>query len=301
MVDTAGQADIRGIDIQKLATGFGEVDNIFMKFAKVSKTSAREIRWYQKTSGFLENAATTGITLTQINTAEGSLPVKVRQSWTRRTSYVRKFFAETDTMTIEDIKDSDPAVLADNIKDLVRAIERKKDLRFFSVLTEAAEATPTTPNPTTTNTAAATADGWDDAVTGNPIADILTMKQAIYSYGYNPEGAVLAMNSIEHRYLMNFLISVKGSSIPQFASDKIKTGVVMEILGVKVVVSQNWTTDCVGMFIPGVTIAYKSFLPTTTANVVDEGIGIKVRCWAEGEFLLTNPKSAYILTNTSVA
>ena len=52
MVDTSGQAEIRGIDIDKLAKGFADEQNVMKKFVTLSKTKAREIRWYQKESGF---------------------------------------------------------------------------------------------------------------------------------------------------------------------------------------------------------------------------------------------------------
>jgi len=301
MADTSGMADIRGIDIDKLVKGFADIDNIFKKFANNSTTKAREIRWYQKTSGFLDTADTTGITGSHIsNTAEGSLPFVTEQSWTRNTSYVRKFFVGSPLFTIEDLKDSDIDILGTNVRDLTRAVARKVDLRFFSVITEADEATPTVPNPSTVNYGASVADGWNDAVTGDPIQDIMTMKQAIYAQGYDPEGAILAMNSLEHQYLLEFLISVKGSSIPNFSSEKIKTGSVMSILGVNIVVSENWTTDYVGMFIPGRSVSYKSFMPMTAAVIDEPGIGKRIRVWEEGEFILTDPKSVYILTDTTV-
>lgn len=93
MADTSGMAEIRGIEIDKLAKGFAEEDNIFKRFVTVTPTSAREIRWYKKTAGFLDSTDTTAITASQIeNTSELSLPVVVEQSWTRTTSYVRKYF-----------------------------------------------------------------------------------------------------------------------------------------------------------------------------------------------------------------
>ena len=58
----SGEADIRGINIQKLAVGFADEDNIFKKFVINSKTDAREIRWYQKETGFLTSTTTTGMT-----------------------------------------------------------------------------------------------------------------------------------------------------------------------------------------------------------------------------------------------
>jgi len=137
MADSSGQAQIRGIDIDKLAKGFADEENQFKKICMVTATKAREIRWYQKTSGFLDSADTSGITASQIaNTGERSLPVVVEQSWTRQTSYVRKYFVESPTISEEDIKDSDIDVLGTNVRDLVRAVARQVDARIYSVLVE---------------------------------------------------------------------------------------------------------------------------------------------------------------------
>jgi len=299
MADTSGEADIRGIDIDKLAKGFADEASILKGFANVAKTSAREIRWYQKTAGFLDSVDTTGITLSQIpNVAERSVPTVVEQSWTRQTSYVKKFFVESPTISEEDIKDSDVDILATNVRDLVRAVANQVDIRIYSVLIEAAAATPTTPNPTNTLTTAATADGWDDVTTGNPIKDILTGNRKIRAQGYDTNSIVLYINPIEHENLMNYLITVKGSSIPAFSSEKVKSGVVMELLGNRVVVSQNATTDYALQFIPSRSVTWKSFMPITSVVITDQGIGRKIRVWEEGEALLTDPKSVHQITDT---
>jgi len=300
MADTSGQAEIRGIDIDKLATGFAEEPVILKGFCSVSNTKAREIRWYQKTAGFLDSTDTTAITLSEIPTSEGSLPVVVEQSWTRDTSYIKKFFVESPTMTNEDIKDSDPDVLGDNIRDLVRGVQRQVEIRIYSVLAEAAAATPTTPNPTNTNTAAAVADGWNDTATGDPIADINTGIKNIRSYSYDVSNLVIYMNEAEEMHLKNYLINVKGSSIPQFASDQVTKTKLMEILGCRIVVSASATTDYVCMFVPNKAVAWKQFMPITTAIIDDPGIGKKVRVWEEGEALLKHPRAVHWITDTIV-
>lgn len=300
MADSSGQKDIRGIDIDKLAKGFAEEANIFKKFVTNSKTSAREIRWYQKTSGFLGSVTTTGITGDRImGVAEKSLPSVVEQSWTRQTSYVKKFFVESPTISMEDIKDSDIDVLATNVHDLVRAVARKVDLRVYSVLTEAAAATPTVPNPSSVNSAAAVGTGWDDGTNGNPVTDILVGKRNIRVQGYNPEGCILLMNPIEHQFLLSWLISTKGSSIPAFSSEKVRSGVVMELLGCNVVVSQNATTDYVVMWVPDRAATWKNFVPTTSVVIDEPGIGKKIRVWEEGECILTDPKAVHVITDTT--
>ena len=292
MADTSGMAEIRGIDIDKLAKGFADEENVFKKFCNVSTTSAREIRWYSKTAGFLTTDATETLAAgSEIsNVSERSRPAVVEQSWTRTTSYIRKYFVESPLLSIEDIKDCDVDIFATNVRDLVRCVERQIDARIYTVLSTG----------TGVQTSAATADGWDDAVTGDPITDLLFIKQKIRSYGYNPEGAILAINSIEHKNLIKFLINVKGSSIPAFASDKVTSGVVMEILGLKVVVSENAPTDQALVFVPQRAASWKSFTPITSAVIDEPGIGKKIRVWEEGECLLTDPKASYLITDTVV-
>lgn len=299
MADTSAMAEIRGIDIDKLAKGFADEENILKKFVVNSSTKAREIRWYQKTSGFLDSTDTTGITLSQIETSSLSRPVVVEQSWTRQTSYVKKFFVESPTFSNEDIKDSDVDVLATNVRDLVRAVSRQVDARIFTVLFQCLAATPTQPlTGTVTVQTTASTDGWDQTGTANPVLDILNGKQLIRAEGYDPEGSVLGMNSIEHKYLLSHLINVKGSSIPQFASSKVESGVVMELLGCRVVVSENFTTDWVYQWVPGRAATWKQFTPITSVVMDDPGIGKKIRVWEEGELLLTDPKAVHVISDT---
>jgi hypothetical protein len=300
MADIAGQADIRGIDIDKLAKGFADEASILKGFVLNTTTSAREIRWYQKTAGFLDSTDTTGITLSEIQTSHKSLPTIVQQSWTRNTSYVKNFKAESELISDEDIKDSDVDVLATNVRDIVRAVVNQVDIRIYSVLIEAAAATPTTPNPTNTLTTAAVADGWDDVTTGNPIKDILTGNRKIRAQSYDTNNIVLYINPIEHENLINFIISVKGSSIPSFSSEKVRSGVVMEILGNQVVVSQNATTDNALQFIPQVSATWKSFKSLSSVVINEPLIGKKIRVSEEGEAILTDPNSVHQITDTVV-
>lgn len=294
MADQSGQADIRGLDIDKLAKGFADENLVLKNFVTVSSTSAREIRWFQKTAGFLDSTDTTGITASQIkNVPPRALPVVVEQSWTRQTSYVKKYFVESPTISEEDIKDCDVDILATNVRDLVLAVQNQVDTRIYNVLTESL-------SPSNIQTTAAVADGWDDTATGNPIVDLLIAKRMIRQYRYDPEGAVLYINSVEHQNLVNFLISVKGSSIPGYSSEKIRSGVVMEILGLNVVVSENATTDYALVFVPKRAATWKEFMPLTTAVITDPGIGRKIRVWEEGECLLTDPKAVCLITDTVV-
>jgi hypothetical protein len=299
MADTSGEADIRGIDIDKLAKGFADEELVLKRFVNVSGTKAREIRWYQKTAGFLDSTDTTGITASQIqNTSFRSRPVVVEQSWTRNTSYVRKYFVESPLISDEDIKDSDIDILATNVRDLVKAVANQVDTRIYNIIVDLVTSVPFDGSTVTSN--AATADGWDDAATGDPIKDLMLAKETIRNQRYDPEGAVLYINPTEHSHLLEYLISVKGSSIPAFSSQKVQTGVVMEILGLQVVVSANATTDYAVVFVPKVACTWKQFMPLRSAVIKDEGIGSKIRCWEEGEAILTDPNAVCGITDTVV-
>ena len=291
MVETNAMAEIRGIDIDKLAKGFADETLVLRRFITNTKTKAREIRWYQKTAGFLDSVDTTGITDSQIsNTSSKSLPVVVEQSWTRKTSYVRKYFVESPMFSEEDLRDNDIDIMATNVRDLVQAVSNQIDKRIYDAITEDGAL----------GTGVATSDGWDDAATGDPIKDILLAKETIRLSRYNPEGGVLYIHPTEHSHLIEYLISVKGSSIPSFASEKVATGVVMEILGLSVVVSLNASTNEALVFVRNRIATWKSFMGLSTAIISDPGIGKKIRVWEEGEVLVTDPKAGYLITSTVV-
>ena len=178
--------------------------------------------------------------------------------------------------------------------DLTRAVARKVDARIYEVVSDS-QAT----GSAAVNTTAATGTGWDDTTNGNPILDIMVAKRKIRQQGYNPEGAILAMDSLANQQLLNYLITVKGSSIPAFSSEKVQSGVVMELLGVNIVVSENVVTDSVTMWIPNRSVTWKTFIPITAATINDIGIGTKIRVWEEGECILTDPKSVHVTTDTT--
>ncbi|NHZ84310.1 MAG: hypothetical protein GWP19_00325 [Planctomycetia bacterium] len=300
VTNTSGQALIRGIDINKTAIVFGEEESILINFVGKMPTKNREMRWYQKTAGFLDSDDTTGITLSQIQTAEKSLPVKLRQSWTRKTSYIKIFKAESEMISIEDMKDNDVDVFNTHLKDIVRGVVNQRDIRIYSVLIEAAAATPTTPAPSDTLTTASTQDGWDDLVTGNPILDLMIGNRKIRAQGNKTENIIAYMNPIEHQHLMNYIISVKGSSIPAMSSDLAKSGVLMEVVGNRIVVSQNATTDNVLQFIPNSACIYREFMPLQSVVINEPLIGSTIRVATEGEAILVDPNKVHQITDTIV-
>jgi len=300
MADIAGEADIRGINIDKLAKGYAELEpNVLKSFVLNTKTTAREMRWYQKTSGFIDTAVTDDTAGSLISNTSGGRPFIAEQSWTRHTSYVKEFFVESPMLSDSDLKDNDVDLLTTTIRDLVRGVQRKVGLRMFEILFNCLAATPTQPlTGTTTVQTSASTDGWDVVATANPILDILNGQQLIRAKGYDANKAVIAMNSIEHKFLISYLINVKGSSIPSFSTEKLRSGVVMEILGNSVIVDEIFTTDWVYQWVPNRAATWRSFTPMTSAKIVEPLIGVKIRVKEEGELILHDPNAVHVISDT---
>ena len=283
MADTVGQADLRGINIDKAVKGFADSEFIFKQFLTVTPTANREIRWWRKTAGVLDSTDTTGITASQIpSTAFGALPPIAEQSMTRLTSYVKHFAIESPWFTYADLRDSDPDVLAINIRDLTRAVVNQVDYRIFDVL-----------SGTIALSGAAAVNTW--GADGNPIGDLLSGAKQIEKQNYDTSNLVVLMNPDQKKKLIEWLINTKGSSIPQFASEKVESGVVMKIVGQRIVVSNNATTGMVMQIVPQRCATWKSFTPITAATKDEPGIGVKIRIWEDGDCYVTDANAGYLI------
>lgn len=292
MTDTVGQQNIRGLDIDKTVKGFALVEYDFKNVCTVSSTSADSIRWYQETNSDL--------TATSPSTVANLSPLSVfptlEVSWTRNTSYVRKYAAE-GFISMEDIAGADIDVLARTLLRLTRAVVKQVDARIFSVMTDGY---PTAQAVSSTINSVATNAPWNTAsfTSVDIIEDLMDAKLQIYNNGYNPEGAVLYLSPDDHKQMLTWLISNKGSSIPAFASSKIETGAVMQILGLNVRVNPNVKASGALVVIPQRSCTWKSHTDTTSRVIEEPGIGSKVRVWEIGEAILTDPKSVCLIYNT---
>ena len=66
VADAVGEQDIRGIDHTMFVTGFADEDSLLKGLVTVKPAKDREIRWFQKTAGFLDSVDTTGVTVSKI-------------------------------------------------------------------------------------------------------------------------------------------------------------------------------------------------------------------------------------------
>lgn len=286
VADTVEKQDIRGLQIDKAIKGFALTEYVFKNMVTVTSMTGDSLRWYQETAADL--TATAPSVVANISPLS-NFPI-LEVSWTRNTSFTRKYAAE-GFLSMEDMRTADIDVLARTLLRLTRAVVKQVDTRIYNIMSDSQ-------SPVDIGTAAATGTGWDDTSAGNPVLDIMNAKQVIAEADYNPEGGVVAMNPKNHKDLLNYLITVKGASIPQFSSEKVRSGVVMNLLGMRIVVSNNVVADSVWVGLPDRAVSWRTETSTTGKVIDDPGIGSKIRVWEIGEAILTDPKAAFLITDT---
>ena len=280
------KSDIRSLDIVKLLKGFALTTYIFKGLVTVATTSGDTIRWYQETPGDI--TVTAPSTMPQAVLSE--FPFE-EHSWQRNTS-VPRFYALETFISNRDLKTTDIDVQARSVLRIMRAVIKAVDTRIYNVLTESQ-------SPSDIGRAGAIGTGWDDLTNGNPILDIMSGSQFIQENDYDmSKGYVIAMNPKNEKDLKNYIITVKGSSMPQVSSEQVKRGVIMSILGGDIRVSNNVVADSVFVGLPATAVTWYSLTGPTSKVIEDPGIGIKIRVWEEGEAVLTDPKSSYLITDT---
>ena len=237
MADRLDQADIRTLDTDATVKGFALVEYKFKNLCTVTSTSGDSIRWYQETAADL--TATSPAAIANIGRLEAF--TNLEHTWTRNTSYPRKYGAET-MVSFEDMKLSDIDVMARMLLRLTRAVVEEVDKRIWNVMTESQSAVNIN---SVTSTAA-----WDAASGQDPIEDIMEAKQDIWESNYDADSAVLLLSPKDYKSLVTWLISSKGANIPGFSSDQIVSASVTNILGLKVMVMSEFIAQ------PNNTIGY---------------------------------------------
>lgn len=287
MADKAGQADIRGLFIDKDTQKYFEEALVFKNMVTTKSTPSRQIRWYQKTSGYLTATAPTKIS----PVAEGARPFVLQQSWTRNTSYVKKYMVDSPMINMEDESDSDVMVFQDNLRDVVDAVAYNLDADIWDVASESQ-------SPSNINSVTSTA-AWDAGSGQDPIEDIEEAKQKIREQTKrNLRNGVLLVSAKGAKDLLVWLISTKGANIPNFASEKVSSGVLGKLLDLTVVVSENVTADYAMVGDLSQAVEYREFMPLQTAIIKEEGIGRKIRVWTHGIAILRQPKYLALISNT---
>ena len=288
MVETSGQALIRGINIEQGAIAEFEEALIFKALISSKPTKSREIKFFKKTTGYLTLTAPAKLS----NIAPGARPFVNETSWTPDTEFTIKYMLDTPMINMEDESDSEVSVFRDNAKDNAEAIANDVDGDIFDVFTE--NQTPDLINAVAANATWAAESGQD------PFEDIMQAKQEIREQTKRSiRNGVLLLNAKGEKDLLVWLVSTKGSSVPNFASEKVGTGSIDKFAGLQVVVSENVvsTFAVVGDFKQAA--EYRTFKPFQTVIITEPLIGRKIRSSTNGTTILIKPKFVALITGVA--
>lgn len=283
MADTIGEIDIRGQNFERAVKGFAnklyKLDQILLKESSNSDSE----NYYRETSTPLTAGGNRNVN----NVARGALPPELHPSWTKVTTYHKKFMGQA-LIFFEDTLTDAISVQARSAFRVAEAIVNAKDTYIYAQLTAA----------TSTSGVVAAIDDWNSATISNrsPIDDILIGEGAMMANNYDVlQNGYLLVTPFDYASLLR---NSKVINNPSFkTADVISNGVVGQIAGLKIIVSTNVDTDeC--MIVMGQRAAtWKGVVGLNSAVIVDQGVSLKVRSWMMGHIQITDPQGLYTITD----
>ncbi len=298
MVDSRGMQDIFGLDIDKFVQGVEKFTyNFLEEFQKVTMKGDQKRFW---TKNPVRIAAATSPSATK-DVSPGSRPMTQEVSWTVQNVYPKKYFVE-GFLDKEDISDAEIDTFGTTTQDLSERIIRDRDIDLYNIMSE--NQAPTGLGAGGVQTFATTAVGGDQWDAANYAADIIKdfnrAIRLIQAAGFKDKIRAV-MDPIAYESMKNWLISGKGSSIPGFSSEKIKSGVVMELLNVSIKVSTEAVTDNVLFTIGPRAQTYAEAEGMTGNTTIDPGVGRNLRVWTRGIGYRTNPSGNVLVTDINTS
>ena len=293
MVDSRGQQDIFGLDIDNFVQGVEKFTYNFLEEFTKTTIKGDSKRWWAKSP---VRVAAIGSPSATKNVSPGSRPATQEISWVVNTSYVKKYFVE-GFLDKEDISDSDVDVEGTTFADLTERIIRDRNIDLYNIMSE-------NQSPSEIQDFATTAVGGDQWDAANYAADIIKdfnrAVRLIQAAGFTDSIRAI-MDPVAYESMKNWLISGKGSSIPGFSSEKIKSGVVMNLLGVDIKVNTEAVTDFVLFTIGPKAQTYAEAEKLTGNREIRPGVGKNITIWTRGIGYRTNPTGNVLVTDINTA
>ena len=223
--------------------------------------------------------------------ARGALPPELHPSWTLVTTFHRKFMGQA-LIFFEDILTNAINTQARAAFRVAEAIVNAKDLYIYSELTSASG----------TSGVVAASDDWDSTTIANrdPIGDLLIGEAAMMENDYDVlQNGFLLMNPSEYGSLLR---NSKVINNPSFkTADVVSNGVVGQIVGLKIIVSNNVDADEVMIIMGKRAATWKGVVSLQSAVIIDQGVSTKVRAWEMGHIQITDPLALYTITAVDVS
>jgi hypothetical protein len=141
---------------------------------------------------------------------------------------------------------------------------------------------------------------WDSATVANrdPVKDILDAIQMIRADNIDAlnGNGYLVVNGTDYT---NLITNTKVINNPTFkTADVVANGVVGQICGLKIMVSEVVTADKAYVVVAKEALTWKEAEPLTVQQIEDPGIKLTIRAWERGTVHTPSPNAIAIISNT---
>jgi len=284
MASTVGQSDLRKDNVERAVKGFALQEFKMKQVLLQTSSNSWTETFYRETAAEL-TATGEGISIQGVS--RGAQFPNVDPSWTKFTGSNIKFAAE-GKLSMEDNLTDEIDVKARTMLRVARSIANQVDSYIYSELSTASGI----------NTAAAVAT-WDSATVADrdPIRDILTGIQFMAVDNYDAlQNGFLLLSPLDYT---NLLMNSKVINNPSFkTADVVSNGVVGQIAGLNIIVSNVVTADEALLVIGQRAATWKSAKPLSSTVIENEGIDFVIRSWEIGQVQVTDPEAIHKITNT---
>lgn len=286
MADTTQEQDLRAENYEAMVKGFALQEFKMKQVVMVNSSNAWTEHYYRETATELEGGTTAAIKgIPRLAKFPYGEP-----SWTKVSSYIEKYGME-GVVAWEDAITDNIDVIARTLLRVGRAVANAVDSQIYSALLAAAGDTVTV----------AGGDEWDSATVANrdPVQNILDAKKKLYENNFDPDGkeAFILVNPVEYA---NMLGNDKFCNNPSYkAADVVNKGVVGQVLGLKILVSNVVTSDTGTLVVIAKECGtWKQAAPLTSFTEIDKGVKYTIRAYEMGVCQVTTPDAVIQITNT---
>lgn len=290
MADATGQADLRKEYVDTAVKAVALMEYKLKTLCTVESSSAWTETYYRETNTDPTGGSTGGGASTPIKGVPRLAPFPYGEvSWTKVSGLNLKYAME-GMISVEDELMNNIAMIERTILRIGRGVAKAVDVQIESVMSASYG-----------NTYAITAGNeWDSATVANrdPVYDILyaiQMLRADNLDALNGNG-YLVINGTDYTNIMR---NSKVINNPSFkTADVVSNGVVGEICGLKIMVTEAITADTAYVVIAKEAMTWKQVTPLTVETIKEPGIKTTVRAWEIGQCQMVSPNAVCKITNT---
>lgn len=287
MVDTWREADMRKEYIDSAVKAVALMEYKMKTLCTIDSSDAWTESYFRETN---TTEATGGGAGSSASGVPQMAPFPfIEPSWTKVSAVVKKYAAEY-VLSLETQQSATIPMLSRCILRIGRTVSYAIDVAIEAVL-----------NASAGNTFALTAGySWDSDTIANrdPIYDILYGIQMLRADGINAlnGNGYLVVNGTDYT---NILSNSKILNNPSFkiASD-VQNGVVGEICGLKIMVSEAVTADQAYIVVGKEALTWKEAEPLKSVTIDDPGKSTTIRAWERGVCQIPSPNAVCKITNT---